>query len=43
LNADERKPFESALQQVPVVHKTRLVEDLPPLLKALVTERELAP
>ncbi len=40
---DERKPYEFALQQVPVVHKTRLVEDLPPLLKALVAQRDLAP
>lgn len=43
LDADERKPFEFALQQVPIVHKSRLVEDLPPLLKALVAERALAP
>ena len=42
LSANERKPYEFALQQVPVVHKTRLVEDLPPLLKSLVAERELA-
>ncbi len=43
LGPAERKPFEFALQQVPVVHKTRLVEDLPPLLKALVAERDQAP
>jgi excisionase family DNA binding protein len=43
LNAAERKPYAFALQQVPVVHKTRLVEDLPPLLKALLAERDLAP
>lgn len=43
LGPAERKPYEFALQQVPVVHKTRLVEDLPPLLKALVAQRDLAP
>lgn len=42
LNAAEREPYAFALEQVPVVHKTRLVEDLPPLLKAMLAERDLA-
>ena len=32
LDPDQRKPYEFALEGVPVVHKSRLVTDLPPLL-----------
>ena len=35
LDEVQRKPYEFALQGVPVVHKPRLVLDLPPLLQAL--------
>ena len=36
LDEAQRKPYEFALQGVPVVHKPRLVLDLPPLLQALL-------
>ena len=36
LDEAQRKPYEFALQGVPVVHKPRLVIDLPPLLQTLL-------
>ncbi len=34
LDEDRRRPYAFALESVPVVHKSRLVADLPPLLAA---------
>jgi len=34
LDAPQREPYTMALQKVPVVHKPRLVQDLPPLIEA---------
>lgn len=37
LDEDRRRPYAFALENVPVVHKSRLVADLPPLLAACLT------
>lgn len=39
LEGDERAPYAFALEGVPVVHKTRLVAELPPLLAGKLADR----
>ncbi|WP_310739817.1 response regulator [Inhella proteolytica] len=36
LDEEERRPFQHALQGVPVIHKARLMVELPPLLEPLL-------
>ncbi len=43
LDEAHRAPFAFALQGVPVVHKPRLVSDLPPLLAATLAQRQALP
>ncbi|WP_374437071.1 response regulator [Inhella sp.] len=42
LDEDERGPFQHALQGVPVIHKTRLMAELPPLLEQLLPQPSAA-
>jgi hypothetical protein len=42
LDEAQRAPYAFALDQVPVVHKPRLVNDLPPLIESLLGARVAA-
>lgn len=42
LDEDERGPFQHALQGLPVIQKTRLMAELPPLLEQLLLPRSAA-
>lgn len=42
LDEEERGPFQHALQGVPVIHKTRLMAELPPLLEQLLSQASAA-
>lgn len=43
LDAEQRAPYAFALEDVPVVHKPRLVQELPPLIEAALQLHATAP